>query len=134
MEKLVMAVLLVASTTGGASAALAGVRATDAPEVPPPFAVCVVTSDAEGFARLDSYHHDEVDAQARRRDLLLADTWVTSRPLPGPEQTQPDREYEYPRTAIVKAFVDPTLVNESACMPPSPIAVSDAGADQVRRR
>lgn len=112
-------------------------RAGAAPTVPEPFSVCVVTSDAEGHARLDSYHHDESDAKARRREILTVDlTWTTARPLPGPEQSQPDREYEYPRASLVKVFVDPTLVNESACMPP-PVPVSDADADTAaapRRR
>lgn len=116
------------------AAALAALATTavaaPAAAVPPPFAVCVVTADANGYARLDSYWSVEADAQLRRRELLTVDpTWVTGVPLPGPEQTQPDREYEYPRHALLKVFVDPTLVNESACMPPTATAAA-AGAER----
>lgn len=107
----------------------AATTATDAPEVPQPFCVCVVTADAGGFARVDSCVSDEWDAKARRLAILTVDlTWTTGIPLPD-EVTEGDREYEYPRASIVKAYVDPTLVNESVCMPPSTAKRFDADTD-----
>lgn len=104
--------------------------ATTASAVPPPFAVCVITDDANGYARLDSYH-SEIEPARERRAEIVASGWITDRPLPGMEQTQGDREYEYNETSVVKAFVDPTLVNESACMAPE--TASEANDTPVSR-
>lgn len=117
-----------------ASTLHAGTRAVEAPDVPQPYCVCVVTADADGLARVDTCVSDEADAKARRLAILTVDpTWVTSIPLPD-EVTEDDREYEYPRASIVKAFVDPTLVNESVCMPPSSAKRFEADTDRSELR
>lgn len=99
---LVAAVICAASTLNAAD-----VRR---PDVPQPFCVCVTTSDAAGVSRLDECFSFEQEAKDRRA-AILSDGWITI----GDED---DREDAYPPHSIVKATVDPTLVNESICQPP----------------
>lgn len=84
--------------------------AADAGTIPPQFAVCVTTLDAKGRARLDSFWSTEDDARTRRSEILRLG-WLT-------EGDEADREDVYPPHSIVKATVDPTLVNQPSCLPP----------------
>jgi hypothetical protein len=88
------------------SATLAGGLGAEE-KIPAEFGVCVTTSDAAGVARLDSFWATEAEARTRR-SAILAEGWITQ----GDEW---DREDEYPAHSIVKATVDPTLVNHFGC-------------------
>jgi hypothetical protein len=79
--------------------------------IPAQFAVCVTTLDAKGRARIDSFWSTE-DAARTRRSEILRDGWLT-------EGDETDREDAYPPHSIVKATVDPTLVNQPSCLPPA---------------
>jgi hypothetical protein len=70
----------------------------------------VTTLDAKGRARLDSFWSTEDDARTRRSEILRHG-WLT-------EGDEADREDVYPLHSIVKATVDPTLVNQPSCLPP----------------
>jgi hypothetical protein len=79
--------------------------------IPEHFSVCVTTVDADGRARIDSSWYLEDEARIRRAEILR-DGWLT----PGDES---DREDVYPVHSIVKVTIDPTLLNQGLCRPPT---------------
>jgi len=84
--------------------------------IPAEFGVCVTTIESGGRSRLDSYHNTEADAKARRAEILK-NGWTT-------QGDESDREDEYPPHSIVKATVDPTLINLPSCVAPQPLALT----------
>jgi hypothetical protein len=110
--------ILYACSIGLALAATATAQTSDGGELPPrtvvaipaQFAVCVTTVDAKGRARLDSFWAALADAVTRRAEFLR-NGWLT-------DGDEFDREDEYPPHSIVKATIDPTLINQPSCLPP----------------
>lgn len=79
--------------------------------VPPPFAVCVTTTDHPN-PRRDTLWSDRTDARNRVLEILR-DGWIT--------QGEDDSEEDYyPPTSIVKATVDGTLDDGFYCIAGAP--------------
>jgi hypothetical protein len=110
MKRVLAASMVLAAGVGGASVSgQSATGATGAGRIPAHYSVCVTTVDAGGRARVDSGWYLEADARTRRAEVLRVG-WIA-------DGDEADREDAYPPGSIVKATIDPTLVNEAFCLP-----------------